>query len=232
MGASDKDRSTAKRIRERISKGKASAHDREWLADYEATRRSRVVARERAPSAEEPSPPRERVQTVAPDPTGTWVPIEDAEEDEDEEDEEPREALAPESEPEADSALLAPAPATCTIKDCPACAGRLRPGPQICATTGEKVYPEISMGTARMIAGFVLWLIEAGAAVFYKTDIPPATALVRDELAKSLIEVVRRRFGVVAMVDDLIAPFWPITMYVGTVRAAGNKALAERNGKP
>lgn len=122
---------------------------------------------------------------------------------------------------------------TCKIKDCPACAGRNRPGPQICATTGEEVYPPLSMSAARGMASVLFAIIGFAIKLFRGAEeIHMPTELQRDQLAKGIIEIARRRAGWISLYDDLMTAGWALGSYCKSAASAPIKAPEKRKEVP
>lgn len=203
------ERSRAKRIRAARKLGTAGEADLAWLAAYEAPSDGQLG------SAERPT-------TVEPDATGTWAPIAD-----DEDEHEPPPPPPPPGEPD-----IGPEPVKCKIVNCPACEGRNQPGPQRCVKTGELVWPPLSMSAARGIAGGFFWLLGIALRIIYHApEIIDPTSVERDELAKAIIEITRRRWGALAAVDDFLSAGWSVTSYVTRARKESKKLPADTGGK-
>lgn len=211
------ERSTAKRIRARIADGSASASDEAWLRAYLGEEESAppTFARPNVPAREPPT-------TVAPDASGTYVEVDDPT---------PHVSSAP-SSPAAPS-QLAPMPAACRIKECPACQGRNKAGPQICATTGEEVWPPLSMSAARLVAGGIFFVIGLAIRIMRgASELHEPTNLQRDNLATAIIEITRRRMGWVAAWDDFLAAGYALSSYThAAMRAPTEPAKLESGAK-
>lgn len=215
MSKTTAERSRAKRVRAAERRGEASEVDIAWLRAYEAPRAGQV-------GSEPSDAPRERPTTVEPDASGTWVPIDD----------EPEPAEPPPPKEEHRDPDIGPAPTKCTIPKCPACEGRNKPGPQRCATTGELVWPPLSMSAARGMAGGFFWVLGIAMKFWHKTpDIVEPTTIERDELARAIIEITRRRWGALAAVDDFLSAGWSVGSYLTRARGESRKLVADTGGK-
>lgn len=210
MARTQAERSRAKRIRSK-KPHERTRDEAAWLRSYDdGATFVQMPPAEDAHVIEETKRPR-------PTPTGppdTFVPI--ASDDDDDDDEHaPSEALAE--------------PKKCAIPDCPACSGRTSLKPMKCATTGEEVWPPLGMSSARGLAGLVFFCLGWCVKVLNKLpEIVEPTPIERDELAKAIIDAVRRRAGWVAAFDDLLAGAWALGAY--TKRASRKKELPKEAG--
>jgi hypothetical protein len=201
------ERSKAYRLRKKGDD--ATPEERAWLADYDA----RDTAPRDTPSAPV-APPSQPLPGDAPAPAAptpdpaTWVDL-------------------PTSPSPTESTALAPAvSARCTVENCPACKNQSIDKPTICATTGKPVYPPISESAARMIAGAIFWLVGIAAKLLRKSaEITEPTKLEKDELARAVREIVRRRAGFVVAFDDLLTAGFALGSY-------GRRALAAPRKEP
>jgi hypothetical protein len=224
------DRARAFRIRDMIAKGKPiSADKKAWLEAYE-----QPGAKLPAWAAAKPTKPRMEVraeQATVVD-SAPWRPIgrapasspaaDDDERDRDDDDEQ----LEDERDEDSGTHEVPPSPATpthtdrvCLIENCPACAGQLDKGPQICVKTGKPVWPQISDNGARMLAGVILFAIGFGVRIAYgQREIVDPTELELEALADAIKAVVRRRAGWVQAFDDLLGTAWGIGAYTKRAR--------------
>lgn len=213
---SQAERSRAKRIRGKLRGGeKVTPDDREFLAAYReaGSGRGRVAAP--VPEIEDATILSETIdpRPALTGPPDEWVRIEGGDAPAD-----------TSSETGTFDVPAAPLARTCTIVDCPACAGRETTGPSICGTTGKEVWPPLGLPAAKALAGLVFFMLGWLVKTAYKQPaIVEPTALERDELAKAIVEIVRRRAGWVAAIDDLLSAGWATGAFVR--RASNVKAL-------
>lgn len=227
---SNADRTRASRLRARIKSGKrVSANERAWLDRYESARtktprRSPQIPRNTggpragapaAPVASEDAPP---APLIASD-TIAIIEADDA-------------PPQPPAAAPASAATTTPAGATtpgglaptlhattCTIPNCPGCAGLLDYKPQICATTQREVYPPLSDLAARGMARFVFGAIALAVKLWRRiadgVNVPMVapTKIELAELADAIKEIVRRRVGWAGAWGDLSAAFMAITAF-------------------
>ncbi len=205
------ERTKASRLRARKASGeKLSPEQREWLRSYDAAPAAVIeeatVIEETRDVSQSPAAAQQASARPA-----SWVAVE-----------RPPDARPP-AVPLGPSTKVdgAPTPAVCKIKDCPACSGRSRPGPQKCATTGEDVYPPLSQAAAEMLAGVLFAIIGLGIKIFRGTEaVHPPTEIQRKQLARGIIEITRRRAGWIAVYDDLLVAGWALGAYTRGAMAA------------
>lgn len=223
MSASTKDRSRAARLRRAVRAGRElSADDRAWLETYEASR-SRKPKRSDAPPEPSAAPVQTAPQTPSAPPSPGPEPAPQPAEPAEPADYIPIPVLGPEEPekpPEAEPAK--PDDGGCKIPDCPKC--KTVRGAQICATTGERVWPRMTPGGARAMASIILGIIGAAVRLFRadRQFIPP-TKEERDDLAKAIEEVAYRRASWMGAFDDLLALGWALSAYGGRAMRAPSK---------
>jgi hypothetical protein len=193
-------RSRAHRLRN-LSRRPLTDEERAWLIEYDAI----VASNKRAPSlpAVSDDTPQARLDRAIADarqpaqasqPSSAEVPIAPWS----------GSSIAPvEARDDASHA------SSCSIKDCPACAkkrGEGDAGVQICAATGDRVYPPMSDVGARLLAGAILAMV--GIAIrMLRADrqLVAPTAKETADFGLAIREVARRRASWMGAYDDLTA---------------------------
>jgi len=252
---SSTDRARAFRLRQKIAKKiPISSEHKEWLEAYEnggSLPRFRAAAPDRKATTEiraseatvrteapwrpigAPSSPTSSPTSAPPasgarfsvDPDGAATDHDDDDDDERDDDERDDDSGVHESPGAASTSATSHESTVCTIPDCPACAGMLDKGPQICARTKKPVWPQISDNGARMLAGVILFCIGFGVRLAYRQpEIVDPTELELEALADAIKDVVRKRAGWVQAVDDLLSTAWGVGAYAKRARKV--KALA------
>ena len=246
------DRARAFRLRDKIRKGAPiSGEQKDWLTAYESggslprfkpsAPQRKVSGEVRAEQATVKSDTTWRpigVRSPAPAPAATSpassseaaaTQLDDKRDDDEQLDE--RDDDSGVHETPASTTTSSHTTEVCTIPNCPACAGILDKGPQICVRTKKPVWPQISDNGARMLAGVILFCIGFGVRLAYRQpEIVDPTELELEALADAIKDVVRKRAGWVQAVDDILSTAWGIGAYAKRARKVKALPSAAREG--